>query len=89
MRKLIDSRYSGGTPNGHKISITLEELGIDYTAHNIDISKNTQKEKWFLEVNRASLCHSVVCNPGSSTPKAGCVGCGRSSQEDDICLMPL
>ncbi|KAI9852372.1 MAG: hypothetical protein M1838_000894 [Thelocarpon superellum] len=39
--------YTTNTPNGVKISITLEELGT----HKIDISKNTQKEPWFLEIN--------------------------------------
>jgi len=43
--------YTTQTPNGIKISITLEELGIPYIAHKIDISKNTQKEPWFLEIN--------------------------------------
>lgn len=43
--------YTTQTPNGIKISITLEELGIPYTVHKIDISKNTQKEPWFLEIN--------------------------------------
>ncbi|KAL9085291.1 MAG: hypothetical protein Q9159_004800 [Coniocarpon cinnabarinum] len=43
--------YTTGTPNGIKISITLEELGIPYKTHKIDISKNTQKEPWFLEIN--------------------------------------
>ncbi|KAI9055185.1 hypothetical protein LZ554_000149 [Drepanopeziza brunnea f. sp. 'monogermtubi'] len=39
------------TPNGIKISITLEELGLPYEFTNIDLSKNTQKEPWFLEIN--------------------------------------
>jgi len=43
--------YTTQTPNGTKISITLEELGIPYKVHHIDISKNTQKEPWFLEIN--------------------------------------
>lgn len=43
--------YTTQTPNGIKISITLEELGLPYTVHKIDISKNTQKEPWFLEIN--------------------------------------
>jgi glutathione S-transferase len=43
--------YTTQTPNGIKISITLEELGLPYTVTKIDISKNTQKEPWFLEIN--------------------------------------
>lgn len=39
------------TPNGIKISITLEELGLPYKVTKIDISKDTQKEPWFLEIN--------------------------------------
>ncbi|OTA98220.1 hypothetical protein M426DRAFT_326167 [Hypoxylon sp. CI-4A] len=43
--------YTAGTPNGIKVSILLEELGLPYKVTNIDISKNTQKEPWFLEIN--------------------------------------
>lgn len=43
--------YTTQTPNGIKISITLEELGIPYEFTKIDISKDTQKEPWFLEIN--------------------------------------
>ncbi|KAF2817696.1 glutathione S-transferase II [Mytilinidion resinicola] len=43
--------YTAQTPNGIKISITLEELGLPYKAQKIDISKNTQKEPWFLAIN--------------------------------------
>jgi glutathione S-transferase len=43
--------YTTQTPNGIKISITLEELGIPYKVQKIDISKNTQKEDWFLAIN--------------------------------------
>jgi glutathione S-transferase len=43
--------YTTQTPNGIKISITLEELGIPYKVEKIDISKNTQKEDWFLAIN--------------------------------------
>lgn len=48
-------RYTSGTPNGQKISCTLEELGLKYNVTNIEISKNVQKEAWFLEINRMSL----------------------------------
>lgn len=43
--------YTTQTPNGVKVSITLEELGLPYEFTKIDISKNTQKEKWFLDIN--------------------------------------
>lgn len=46
------NRYTAGTPNGQKINITLEELGLDYTVHKIDIAKNEQKQDWFLDINR-------------------------------------
>jgi glutathione S-transferase len=43
--------YTSQTPNGIKISITLEELGIPYKVTKIEFYKNTQKEPWFLEIN--------------------------------------
>ncbi|OJI86503.1 hypothetical protein ASPTUDRAFT_187884 [Aspergillus tubingensis CBS 134.48] len=43
--------YTAQTPNGIKISIALEELGLPYKVEKIDITKNTQKEPWFLEIN--------------------------------------
>ncbi|PWY92466.1 glutathione S-transferase [Aspergillus heteromorphus CBS 117.55] len=43
--------YTAQTPNGIKISIALEELGLPYKVERIDISKNVQKEDWFLAIN--------------------------------------
>lgn len=43
--------YTAPTPNGHKASVTLEELGLEYTIHAVDLSKNKQKEEWFLKLN--------------------------------------
>lgn len=43
--------YTDQTPNGVKIPIAMEELGISYTVHTIDISTNKQKEDWFLAIN--------------------------------------
>ncbi|OAL22682.1 hypothetical protein AYO20_11170 [Fonsecaea nubica] len=43
--------YTDSTPNGIKISIALEELGLPYRTEHIDISTNRQKEPWFLEIN--------------------------------------
>jgi glutathione S-transferase len=43
--------YTAATPNGHKVSITIEELGIPYRLHVIDLSSGAQKEPWFLAIN--------------------------------------
>lgn len=43
--------YTAPTPNGHKASVTLEELGLAYTAHAVSLPENEQKEDWFLALN--------------------------------------
>ncbi|SMY25623.1 unnamed protein product [Zymoseptoria tritici ST99CH_1A5] len=43
--------YTAGTPNGQKISIALEELGLEYKVHHVDLERDEQKEEWFLKLN--------------------------------------
>ncbi len=43
--------YTAPTPNGHKASVTLEELELPYETHAIDLSENEQKQDWFLKLN--------------------------------------
>ncbi|MEC8100456.1 MAG: glutathione S-transferase family protein [Pseudomonadota bacterium] len=43
--------YTAATPNGYKVSILLEELGLKYNVHKIDLSKGQQREDWFLKMN--------------------------------------
>lgn len=40
--------YTMNTPNGVKVSIALEELGLPYEIKNIDISTGIQKEPWYV-----------------------------------------
>lgn len=42
--------YTWGTPNGRKVSIMLEECGLSYRAHAIDIGKGEQFSAEFLSV---------------------------------------
>jgi GST-like protein len=42
--------YTWTTPNGRKVSILLEELGVPYTAHAIDITKDEQFAPDFLKI---------------------------------------
>lgn len=43
--------YSLETPNGQKVTLYLELLKVKYHYRKIDITKNTQKEPWFLALN--------------------------------------
>jgi len=42
--------YTAATPNGWKASVTLEELGIDYTVHPISLSAGDQKKPEYLKI---------------------------------------
>ncbi|MGH8138096.1 MAG: glutathione S-transferase family protein [Steroidobacteraceae bacterium] len=39
------------TPNGWKISIALEEMGLPYTFRHIKLSEMEQKQDWYLRLN--------------------------------------
>ncbi len=43
--------YTAPTPNGHKASVTLEELEVPYEAHAVNLSAEEQKQDWFLALN--------------------------------------
>src|SRR5215510_1964034 len=43
--------YSLPTPNGVKVSIMLEEIGLPYEPHLIDFGKNEQRTPEFLSLN--------------------------------------
>ncbi len=43
--------YTAGTPNGHKASCVLEELGLKYHVHAINLSEGEQKRDEFLAMN--------------------------------------
>ncbi len=42
--------YTAATPNGHKVSIALEELAQPYTLKVLDLSKGEQKQPDFLAI---------------------------------------
>ncbi len=43
--------YTAATPNGHKASVTLEELGLEYNIHRINLMDGEQKQPDFLAMN--------------------------------------
>jgi len=52
--------YTWSTPNGRKVSIMLEEVGLPYTVHAIDINKNEQFQPHFLKVSPNNRIPAIV-----------------------------
>ena len=52
--------YTWGTPNGRKISIMLEEVGLAYNLHPIDITKNEQFAPDFLKISPNNKIPAIV-----------------------------
>jgi GST-like protein len=57
--RMIDL-YTWTTPNGRKVSILLEELGLPYTAHAIDINKDEQFAPDFLKISPNNKIPAIV-----------------------------
>ena len=43
--------YTAATPNGWKISIALEEMGLPYEVRVIDFASQEQKADWYVRLN--------------------------------------
>lgn len=52
--------YTWTTPNGRKVSILLEELGVPYTVHSIDIGKDDQFAPDFLKISPNNKIPAIV-----------------------------
>ncbi len=61
--------YTWPTPNGHKIHIMLEETGLAYNVHPIDISAGDQFDPEFLKISPNNRMPAIV-DPDGPTGKA-------------------
>ena len=52
--------YYWMTPNGHKITLFLEETGLDYTIHTINIGKDEQFAPEFLKIAPNNRIPAIV-----------------------------
>jgi GST-like protein len=52
--------FSSPTPNGHKVSIALEELGLPYQVRPISLAAQEQKEPWFVAINPNGRIPAIV-----------------------------
>src|SRR5215217_9365286 len=56
--------YTWTTPNGRKVSIMLEELGLPYSTHAINIGKDDQFKPEFIAINPNSKIPAIVDSEG-------------------------
>ena len=52
--------YTAATPNGHKISIALEEMALPYELHALSLSNGDQKQDWFKAINPNARIPAIV-----------------------------
>ncbi|MCB2039007.1 MAG: glutathione S-transferase N-terminal domain-containing protein [Ottowia sp.] len=56
--------YTWSTSNGRKASIMLEELGVDYTVHPVNIHKDDQFTPEFVAINPNSKIPAIIDTEG-------------------------
>ncbi len=52
--------YTAPTPNGWKVSIALEELGLGYDVAPVDLGVGEQKQPWYLRLNPNGRIPTIV-----------------------------
>jgi GST-like protein len=66
--------YTWATPNGRKISIALEELGLPYRVHKIDITKGDQRSPEFTKISPNQKIPAIVdIDTGISLMESGAI----------------
>ena len=56
--------YTWATPNGHKVHIMLEECGLSYTVHAVDIGAGDQFKPEFLAISPNNKIPAIVDSDG-------------------------
>ncbi len=56
--------HTYNTPNGRKISVALEEMGLPYTVHVVDITKGEQHKPAFLAISPNNRIPAIVDQDG-------------------------
>jgi len=52
--------YTWSTPNGRKVSIMLEECGLEYRAHAVNITKDEQFKPDFLKISPNNRIPAII-----------------------------
>ncbi len=60
--------YTWSTPNGYKVALMLEEAGLDYTVHPVDLDKDAQFGPEFLKVSPNNKIPAIVDHDAPAGP---------------------
>jgi GST-like protein len=60
--------YTWGTPNGRKLTIMMEELGVPYEIHPVDIGKDQQFDPEFLKISPNNKIPAIVDDEADGGP---------------------
>ena len=52
--------YTSPTPNGHKVSCTLEAMNLEYTAHLVNLSEGDQHKPDFLKISPNGRIPAII-----------------------------
>ena len=61
--------YTWATPNGHRVSIMLEELGASYVAHSVDLDAGAQFDPAFLALSPNNKIPVLVDSDATGAPR--------------------
>lgn len=61
--------YTASTGNGRRATVALEECGLPYTVHKLDLSKGESKTPEFLKINPAGAIPAIVDADGPGGKK--------------------
>ena len=56
--------HTWNTPNGRKVSVALEEMGLEYAVHTVDITKGEQLAPAFLEISPNNRIPAIIDHDG-------------------------
>ena len=64
-RDAVIDLYTYETPNGQKASVMLEEVGLPYIVHEVDLMKGEQRAPDFLRISPNNKIPAIVDNEGA------------------------
>jgi GST-like protein len=63
-REAVIDLYTYQTPNGQKASVMLEEIGLPYVVHEVDLLKGEQRAPDFLRISPNNKIPAIVDDEG-------------------------